>query len=132
MRKIRCSKCNGIYFEDDSINNMISLQLKVFQSNSCHTKDEYERMNPTLRANTKTVLYESKTYLQKHLGSDDFCECMFNKIEEESKQRMIDNSFKEFKKTRELSNSEIEQIKQKGKSMVLINAIENIFKKYNY
>jgi hypothetical protein len=81
VKKNICLKYNtGIYFDDDRINGAIVLYQNTFQSFSHYSEDEYERMNPTLRANTKALLYEAEISLQKHLGRDNFCECLQNKI----------------------------------------------------
>lgn len=129
MKKSSCRKCRGIYYNDKETNKMISLQLDVYNKLANKSDEEISMMNPNLKSNYLTILYESKKYLDDKLGDEKFCSCQYDTIKKEEKSNMHSSEIRG-RKIREFSDSEMNEIERKGQVMMLMQGIKEVINRY--
>jgi hypothetical protein len=76
---IECNKCGGFYFESESMNTLTRDRLKTISNYSNYTNEDWDCMNPNLRANTKALLRDAKNGVKEALGSEELCSCIKDK-----------------------------------------------------
>lgn len=122
MKKISCSKCGGVYLDNDLINDLISFEKGSIDAG---LKVEKNPFISVLKTHTYMFKTYSEQYLMEDLGNSKFCECLHNQI---TRRRILSDQ----RKGKEFSDSEMKEIDRRSNNLRLNNAINYIFKKGNF
>lgn len=112
MKKLKCKKCGGYYFDDDSMNSLITININTITEYAYYTSDDWEMMNPELEANTKGFLHDAKNRINRELGKDTFCECIYKKCMDNYNQ--LKQDFNPLGSKEKMSKSEWKELKKQG------------------
>ncbi len=131
-RRKNCSKCGGVYFEDESTNEMCVAQLKTLESNRTLSGNGTQSLNSALMSNSIVMANSCKDWLRSHLGLNEFCKCKAEEIKKKNMNRIMTDFGKS--KPMEMSTKEYDRKIKEGDELMRFRdtqrKIEHLLKKY--